>query len=58
MPFDENWYVMVRTGYETNIFREAINLFGDVLKKNYCSTNNSKSKLKIKIKWRHDNDKK
>jgi len=40
--FDENWHVMVRTGYETNIFREAIDLFGDVLKKN-CSTNNSES---------------
>ena len=40
--FDENWHVMVRPGYETNIFREAIDLFGDVLKKN-CSTNNSKS---------------
>jgi len=37
--FDENWHVMVRTGYETNIFREAIDLFGDVLKKNSKSNN-------------------
>merc|ERR1712161_151623 len=29
--FADHWHVMVRTGYDTQYFREAIDLFGDVL---------------------------